>query len=837
MSIQRAAYVIAASLAIVACQQQASDVTRGDDLRAPRRLPTGNTLDPVGVSFTVGQMPLGMIPSPDGRRLVLVLGGYRTQGLQVVDPVAHRVVQELPQASSFFGAAFSADGQWLFASGGNQDVVYRYRWAGDRATLADSIILAVKQPVDKGTRYPAGIAVSADGTRLYVAENLADSLAVIDVATRTVVQRLPTERYPYAVVVAPDGTVWVSAWGGNTVSMFPAQGSRLGEGVRVPVARHPSALLLNKAGTRLFIASASTDRVVVLDTRTRQVVSELRCEPPGGVSEGSTPNALALSWDESRLFVAEADNNAVAIFDLSVATSGAAHGTPGDVLAGRIPVQWYPTALVSREGDLFVANGKGAGTAPNVGPASAPGPTATFGRGANPRLYTLGQYDGSLTTFNGALLPAATLAPLTFRVVRANGWASTERRGTTPAPYPPIRHVIYVIKENRTYDQVFSDLPQGDGDTTLLFFPRSVTPNHHALAERFGLYDRFFVNAEVSPDGHNWSTAAYTTDYLQKTVPSNYSRPSRGRSYDYEGTNRGIVPPDGDDVAAPAAGYLWNLAERAKLPFRNYGEFVIPEREFDPEGRGPAAYRGNKPFLRENTSPGYPGYSMRIQDQVRADVWIEELEGFVRSGSMPALEVVRLPNDHTEGAVAGRPTPRAHVADNDLALGRMVEALSKTPFWESTAMFVLEDDAQNGMDHVDSHRSLLLVISPWAAGGVVHRFVNTTDVLATIEEILGLPAMSQFDRFGRPLRGIWRTSPDTRPYVALRPAVPLDERNPAGTRGARESAALDLADIDRADEDLFNRILWYTIKGEHAPFPGATHPRGLGLRAALDGSR
>ena len=824
-------------LALAACQPSPSDTTAGDELRGPRRLPTGNTLDPAGNSVVVGQMPLGMALSNDGRRVALALGGWRQQGIQLLDTRTMAVSQTLEQAAAFVGVAFSPDGNWLYASGGNQDVVYRYGWSGNRATLVDSIALALKKPADIGTRYPAGLAFSRDGSRLYVAENLADSLAVIDVASGRVIQRLPTEAYPYGVVVAPDGTVWVSAWGGSTVSAFPRAGERLGAGTRVPVARHPSAMALNAAGTRLFVVSASTDRVVVLDTRTRQVIAELRCEPPGGVTQGSTPNAIALSGDGTRLFVAEADNNAVAVFDLSVRTSGASKGGNADVLAGRIPVGWYPTAVAVLGDSLLVANGKGTGTGPNVGTADRTGPSPANGRGSDRRLYTLGQYDGSLTVFPSVTLNAAELAALTFRVVRANGWASTDRRGTARGAYPPIRHVIYIIKENRTYDQVFSDLPGGDGDTTLLFFPRAITPNHHALAERFGLYDRFMVNAEVSPDGHNWSTAAYTTDYLQKTVPSVYSRPTRGRSYDYEGTNRGVIPADDDDVAAPAAGYLWNLAQRANVTFRNYGEFVIPDRSSDPEGKGPPAYRGNKPFLRENTSAKFPGYSLRIRDQVRADVWIEELQGFARAGTMPALQVVRLPNDHTEGAAAGRPTPRAHMADNDLALGRMVEALSKTSFWESTAVFVLEDDAQNGMDHVDSHRSLLLVISPWTRPGVVHRFVNTTDVLATIEEILGLPALSQFDRFGRPLRDIWSAKADTRPFAALTPAVSLDEKNPGGTRGATESAQLDLRDIDRADEDLFNRILWYTIKGDARPYPGPTRARGLALRAALDGGR
>ncbi|HEV7590368.1 MAG TPA: alkaline phosphatase family protein, partial [Longimicrobium sp.] len=351
--------------------------------------------------------------------------------------------------------------------------------------------------------------------------------------------------------------------------------------------------------------------------------------------------------------------------------------------------------------------------------------------------------------------------------------------------------------------------PEGPG--------QNVTPNQRALALRFGVFDRFFTNAEVSPDGHNWSTAAYTTDYLQKTVPSRYS--GRGRSYDYEGTNRGTWDdpqvPD-DDVSEPAHGYLWDLAARRGITFRNYGEFVVPVRE----GGRVTGYRGTKPFLVPNTHPRFPGFELTIPDQLRADLWIAELAEFSRRGEMPALEIVRLPNDHTTGARPGQPTPRAMFADNDLALGRMVEALSRSPFWPSTVMFVLEDDAQNGPDHVDSHRSPLLVISAYNRPGLVHRFANTTDVLRTIEEILGLEALSHFDHFGRPLRDVWAAEPDLSPYAALTPVVPLDETNPPNTAAARATAFLDLRTEDVAEEDLFNRVLWSVIKGPAVPYPG-----------------
>ena len=817
--------VLLPGLLLAGCRPS-SDPKVGDDLSAQRRLPTGAILDPAGRSVSVGQLPLAMALAPDGQHIAVLLNGYREQGVQIVDRRTWQVTQTMVQRAAFVGLTFAPDGKSLWSSGGNMDVVYRYRWENGSAALADSVILATKRkPDDDGTRYPAGLALSRDGQMLYVAENLADSLAVIDVASGRVVQRVATERYPYGVTVTPDGSVWVSAWGGSTVSVFrPGSTGQLDGGDRVTVGRHPSALTQNADGSRLFITSGSTDRVIVLDTRSKQIVATITDGPPDSVSEGSTPTNIALSASGTRLFIAEGDNNAAAVVDLSARTSNVTSATGRDAVIGRIPSQWYPTGVLSLGDTLVIANGKGGGTGPNKGTPQSPGPNPVGGRTSDKRLYTLGQYDGSLTVVDGANGNASELASLSQRVARANGWdanAAAQRR----MGMPPIEHVIYIIRENRTYDQVLSDLPAGDGDTSLVFFPRAVTPNAHALAERFGIYDRFFVNAEVSPDGHNWSTAAYTTDYAQKTIPSHYSRPARGRSYDYEGTNRGRMVDD--DVNEPSAGYLWNLAQRAGITFRNYGEFVIPEREFDPEGKGPPAFAGNKPFLRENTNGRYPGYSLRIRDQVRADAWISEMQSFAQAGTMPALEIMRLPNDHTEGAAAGRPTPRAHAADNDLALGRIVSALSRTPFWSSTAVFVVEDDAQNGADHVDSHRSVLLMISPWARGGVVHRFVNTTDVLATIEALLKLRNLSQFDHFGRPLQNVWRSSPDASPYTVLTPAVNLAETNPAGTRGATESRQLDLGDVDRADEDLFNHVLWRAIKGDGTPYP-ATH-RLMGL--------
>ncbi len=777
------------------------------------RLPTGVRLDPAGPRIDVGPLPLASVLSPDSSHILLLLNGWRLQGVQVVDRRSGAMVQTVEQPAAFIGLTFSPDGRTLYASGGNTDAIYRYDWASSRLTLRDSLIVRERPDVrSNGSSYPAGIATSRDGRLLYVAENLADSLAVIDLATGRVTQRLPAGRYPYAVSVGNDGVVFVSSWGTQELHVYDATpDNRLRQARPIVVGRHPSTLLLNRDGSRVFATSASTDAISVIDTRSRTVVTTLRDPTPANLGQGSAPLGMLLSADGTNLYVTEGDNNAVALFALSAMTAGTGSGTR-DSLVGRVPVGWYPVALLRVGDTLHVIDAKGRGTGPNP---KLPQPGQTGKPDDRAVSYTSGQINGTITRIPLSSFAPAALPALSARVATANNWnAIAPRNGM-----PPIRHVIYVIKENRTYDQIFADMPQGDGDTTLLFFPRPVSPNHHALAERFGLFDRFFVNAEVSADGHNWSTAAYTTDYTQKTVPSNYS--GRGRSYDFEGTNRGRIPLDDgdDDVAEPANGYLWDLAQLKGITFRNYGEFVAPDGA---TGDAPVGYKGLKPFLRANTNREFPGYNLDIQDQRRADVWLRDLARFVAAGEMPQLQIVRLPNDHTHGASAGKPTPAAHMADNDLALGRMIDGLSRTKFWESTAVFVVEDDAQNGPDHVDSHRSVLLVISPWARAGAHHRFVNTTDVIATMEALLGLATLSPYDHYGRPLREIWRPTADTRPYSALIPSTPLTERNPVRGTGAIDSKKLDLRYEDVAEEDLFNRILWSTIKGRAVPYPGTT---------------
>ena len=770
--------VLIVLLALTGCSRVAGD---------PHRLPTGMVLDPAGVSVPLGSMPLAMRFSPDSARIVTVLSGYREQGFQVVDRAARRVTQTVFQPAAFVGACFSTDGTRLYVSGGNRDVVYTYAWQADTAALADSIVFAPPPGKAGGRVYPAGLACSNDGARLYVAENLADSLAVVDLASRRVVQRLATGRYPFDVVVHRDGRVYVSAWGASWVASFVPGPNGLRPGPRIAVGLHPSSMLLDPSSGALFVTCASSDRIAEIATDRDSVVDALSDTAPGGPAEGSTPNGLARSPDGQRLYVAEGDNDAVAVFDRQPA---------GWRLAGRIPVEWYPTAVLTRGDSLWVLNGKGAGTRPNP-------KLAQPGRHGHviPTEYTLGQTSGSLSFL--ASPSDADFPMLSQRVEVSNGWG----RAPAAAALPPFRHVIYVVRENRTFDQVLGDLKMGDTDSSLTFFPRAVTPNAHALAERFGVFDRFFVNGEVSGDGHNWTMAAYASDYVEKTIPSNYS--GRGRAYDFDGLNRD--QPTDQDANEPSNGYLWDLARRAGVSLRNYGEFTrkIADHRFV----------ANKPWLAAVTDTSYPGWDLQIPDSVRAARWIAAFRNEVAGDSMPALSILWLPNDHTAGALKGRPTPRAYVAENDLALGRIVEALTHSRYWGSTVMFVLEDDAQDGPDHVDSHRSPLLVISPYSPHGVVHRFANTTDVVATIDRVLHMGSLSKYDHFARPLDGVFSPTPDTSAYVALMPGVSRAEINPDSTLAARLSRRLDLSAEDRADVALFNRILWQVIKGPERPYP------------------
>jgi len=753
-------------------------------------LPTGVQLDPAGEAVDLGSLPVNLVLAPEGDKALVVLSGWREQGVQVIDLETHKVTQTLRQDGAFHGIAFSPDGHHFCVSGGNTDALFVYAWQDGTATLEHTFKLATARTQDNtGTSYPAGLAYSADGRFIYVAEQIADRLAVVDAATGAIAQRFPTDHYPYVVLLAADGQVFVSAWGGSTVAQFHvlADGTLASRG-SINVGRHPSALVAS--GSTLYVTLAGSDRVAIADTKRRKLVRTLHDAAPGAPPEGSTPNALALARDGRRLLVAEADNNAIAVFD-----------TASGRLLGRIPTDWYPTAIAETGGQLLVLSGKGHGTHANP---DGPVPLTDWPEG-NPTAYTLGQLNGSLRLLPSALT-TTQLAGFTQRVVAANNWQ--HKRSSTR--YPPFRHVVYIIKENRAYDQVLGDMPEGDGDANLVYFPgEAVTPNHHALARRFGLFDRFFVNAEVSSQGHIWSTAAYVTNFGEKTVPSLYADKRSG--------------VDGEDDDEPERGFLWTLASRAHISFRDYGEMVK---------RGNDGWPVTQRDLGNRVNPDYAPMDLVTQDQKRADVWIADLQRFVRDGNMPQLEVLWLPMDHLTAGRPGKCTPFACMADNDLALGRIVQALSHSRYWKDTVVFVLEDDAQAGPDHVDAHRAPFFAISAWNRPGTVHRFVNTTDVVAAIEDILRMGRLSKFDYFSRSLADVFSPVPDFSPYDPVVPTQDLGEKNPPDTKAARLSEGLDLTAVDRVDDQVYNRILWLMLKGEGLPPVAQGHAALQALQAS-----
>jgi DNA-binding beta-propeller fold protein YncE len=743
-------------------------------------LPNGVRLDPVGEAIDLGSVPLGMVVAPEGDKVAVVLSGWREQGLQIVDLKSRQVTQTLEQPAAFLGVVFAQDGKHLYVSGGNDDSIFVYSWENGVAKFERKIVLGQQKADKTGSRYPAGLAVSTRGNLLYVAENVGDDLAVVNPESGQVVQRLRTDHYPYGIEVARDGRVYATAWGGDTISIFKMRkDGKLKASGKVTVGRHPSALVANKSGSRLYVALAGSDETAVVDPKKKKVVQRLSDAAPVGPSEGSTPNAMALSTDELKLFVAEADNNAIAVFDLSGA---GIRTTP----IARIPTDWYPTAVLNDANQLLVLSGKGHGSHANPdGPT--PGEPLTRRTG-----YDLGQLNGTLRALSNEF-NSSDLHEYSRRVSEANGWDEQGKAKT----YPAFKHVIYIIKENRTYDQVFGDLKEGDGDPGLVFFGQAISPNHHALALRFGLLDRFFTNSEVSSQGHMWSTAAYITDYDEKTVHSAYS------------DRRGDI--DNEDIDEPGNGFLWNLAQKKGITFRDYGEMVN-----DP--KSPEWATTKRRGLADHINLAYPPFNLAVSDQVRADAWIAEFKQFVEQNEMPQLEILHLPNDHTAGGHEGFRSPKALMADNDLALGRIIEAVSKSPFWKDTVVFVLEDDSQSGPDHVDSHRSPAFVISAYNRPGTVHRFANTTDVIAAIEDILSLDRMSKFDYFSRSLADVFSETPNLTPYTAVQPQQDMNEMNPKHSAAAQMSEGLDFSKPDRIDDAQFNRILWRVIKGDET-FP------------------
>jgi DNA-binding beta-propeller fold protein YncE len=589
----------------------------------------------------------------------------------------------------------------------------------------------------------------------------------------------------------------------------------------------PNAMALAKDGKRLFVACDNNNRVWVIDTARFVAREQIAVTPFPDAPPGTTPNALAVSPDGETLAVANADNNTIALVEIE-------HADRSEV-KGFLPTGWYPTGvLFDHTGrKLFVLSGKGL-----IGQANP--------RGPQPVSPTSdGQYNGQLLqgTVSMIDLPdAAALPALTGRVMGLSAYTDAKKLAPAGAPADspiprkvgdasPIKHVFYVIRENRTYDQILGDVAAGNGDRNLAIFGEEITPNAHAMAREFVLLDNFYVDAEVSYDGHAFSTAAYATDVVEKLWPTNYGH--RGGVYLSEG-GYGDRNPYGN-LSAPSDGYLWDFATRAKLSVRSYGEFADWGKTTD--ATGTRSVVPSVPGLRGLVHPTYPPYDLSVTDNTRIDIWLEEFKQFEANGELPRLNIIRLGNDHTYGTRPNAPTPRSMVADNDRALGRLVEAISHSRYWKESAIFVLEDDAQNGPDHVDSHRSPAFVISPYTRrGGTVDSTLYTTSgMLRTMELILGLPPMSQYDAAATPMYAAFRTTPDATPYTAREARWPLDEKNAANAWGAQASLAMNFREADMTPEYELNEIVWKSVRGAASPMPPPVRAGFVRVIAGGDG--
>jgi YVTN family beta-propeller protein len=752
---------------------------------------------------------MGMVLDQTGRYLFISNNGQGIQSLMVFDTLMSRIVETKSYPSPealFLGIAIAPDNTRVYASAGGNNKIRVFAFDTPRLTELAPIVLGREDE----WLYPCGLALAKDGKTLYAALNLANAVAKIDLTSRSI-RTLSfgppagldfTGPLPYTLELSKDGKeLYVALQNAAGIAVLDLAGFQ--EKKRVETESHPSGMALSHNGKWLFVANTNADTVSIIDTVSGKTKATIDLSPYKGAPFGSMPNGLAISSDDGTLFVSNGGNNDVACIDTKTLK-----------IKGLIPTAWYPSALILSKDDkaLFVANMKGLGAGPNP---KGPNPESR-----EPYEHYIGSMiQGTLSVIG--VPDTLTLARYTRIVVKNNGFDERKKtlvqglKNQKPHAIPRrpgdpsyIKHVIYVIKENRTYDQVFGDIPEGNGAPDLVLFGPEVTPNHHALAKEFVLFDNFYADAEVSADGHNWSMGAIATDYIQRNWPANYS--GRNRPYDFEAGSEAVLPP---------AGYLWDLTQRAGLSYRVYGEFG---NTGDSGKAEPTAFATG---LKGHLAPGFPAFDLNITDQRRFEAWKEEFAGFVQNRKLPSLMIVRLPNDHTAGTRLGMPTPKAMVADNDLALGRLIEAISHSPFWKDTAVFIVEDDAQNGPDHVDAHRTLCLIASPYARRGAIDSsWYSTVSLIKTIELILGLPSMSQFDAAATPMLNAFTDEPDTRPYLARIPTQPLSEVNGEDAFRAKDSLALNLdQEADRMDEQAFNEILWGAIKGPDTPMPNPRH--------------
>jgi YVTN family beta-propeller protein len=800
----------------------AASVARADEPLSPRLLPGVRpdrsvllpnqwSLRPAGRQVELGNFPVNVAVHPQGNFAAVLHSGYGPHVVSVVDLKTAKVVSSETLPKTFYGLCFTPDGERLLVSGGEDDVIYVFHFADGKLSGCESD----KLPRGQKAAIPTGIACSRDGERLYVACCQGHVLKTISLKLDLLWPssiNLPAESWPYAALPAgKSGRLYVSLWGNAAIAVVDAKSQKIE--ATWPAAPHPTEMALSPDESLLYVACADANCVVVLDTATgRQVEVIGTALYPRGPAR-CTPMSLALAPNGKTLWVANADANNLAVLDVS-------HRGESRSL-GFIPVGWYPTSvrMTPAADQVLVANGKGV-----ISRANPQGPNPTRKRDSEPQ-YIGGLLRGTLSVIpmpKPGDMPELTRAAYACSPLKSDT-SPTGRAALADNPIPaavgrpsPIKHCVYIIKENRTYDQVLGDVREGNGDASLCLFPERVTPNEHAIARQFVLLDNFYVDGEVSANGHEWSTAAYANDYVEKVWPQVYRR----KSEHGEEEERGFPYPSQahTPIGCAASGYIWDRCRAAGVAYRNYGEFV--ENAAKPGDPGHARLKA----LEGHFDPLYRAFDLNYSDQLRADRFIAELQRFEREGTMSGLVIVWLPNDHTSGTTVGKPTPRAYAADNDLALGRIVEAVSHGKFWKETAIFVLEDDAQNGPDHVDAHRSTAYVISPYTKRRAVDSSMySTSSMLRTMELILGLRPMTQFDAAARPMYASFQSKPDFTPYTHLPANVDLGEKNDAAAYGAAESGRMDFRDADAADDRRLNEIIWRSVRGARRPMPAPVH--------------
>lgn len=811
------------------------------------RLVTGWVVTPAGSVTTLGNFPLSAAMSPNHKNLLVseTAGSKRT--LQVVDPETGKVIQSItmPRGSSVFaGLTYSRNGEYAYAVGGSDDTIHIFEVQANGQLVPNGNIPVVVHTSDPSLNalgtgfmasFPIGLALSSDGQRLYTALNTVKEIAIVDIAQQKVVKTVATGGYPYGVVVA-HGKVFVSNWGDANISVYNEKTwNRI---ALVPTGHHPSCLAVSSTGF-VAVANANSDTVSTIPVDGPYRATSIFVGR--GTQLSSSPEGLSFSADGKKLYVALAGDNAVGVVDVG------AHGRGH--LVGRIPTAWYPTDVLvdNAHRQLMILSAKGFGSGPNASgfypnPARTSGPFLDGYGNAEPDRDVAQMMTGTLTRVS--IPDGAQLARLSARVLADNhpGFSTRPR----PASVAHITHVIYIIRENRSYDQVFGDEAFGNGDPDVTLFGRKVTPNGHALAERFGLFDNFYVDAEGSSDGHNWSDGANASDYLEK-MDSQANRP-----YDFEGAAK---------ISYNAGGYLWDDAAAVHVSYRDYGEFyslgpdlggtsgtIIASAGSPCAGpistnylTGPLPWEKAislnvppgkalclpqqrlddpriQPHLVGHFDPRFRNWDLRYLDEDRVREWKREYAKFIATDSMPQLEIIRMGNDHTMGAVVGGYTPQAMVAENDVALGQLVDTVSHGPYWASTAIFVVEDDASNGADHVDAHRSPVLVISPYSSHSAKtadHTFYDTVSVLKTIELLLHMNAMSHFDASANPMWSAFSDAPQLKAFDALAPRISVTAKNTRHDAAARESMSFDFSQPDEGNPDLMRRIVWAAVRGAH----------------------